>query len=70
MDEGVEIQFADGPFVVDKQIASLVREATGGEPQRYPRKEALKLIGPLETERFVRDHFSAVKAGHFRNYGG
>jgi len=63
-----EIVFRDGKSVIDDIYVAPIMEATDGAPERFLRKEALRMIG-----RFVeRDHIRAFQRdfirGHFSRW--
>lgn len=68
-DLGVEIEFADGAFVVDRVYAGPLREATGGDPRRYSFKDAMKMVGPLLGRQHVRAVMQGMIREHLSRYG-
>ena len=68
-DLGVELQFRDGAFVVDRAYAPAIRDVTGGEPERYTFKEAMQLVGPYFGRAYVRAGFEGMVRDHLSRYG-
>jgi hypothetical protein len=61
-----EIQFADGKSMIDDIYVAPIMEATNGAPERFLRKEALRMIG-----RFVeRNHIRAFQRDFIRSHFG
>ncbi len=68
-DLGVELQFRDGAFVVDRAYVAAIRDVTGGEQERYTFKEAMKLVGPYFGRAWVRAGFEGMVRDHLSRYG-
>lgn len=65
-DLGIEIQFADGKRVVDREYVGPIREATNGAPERFTFKDAMSRIGRV----FEKNHLRAVQEQVIRSHFG
>jgi hypothetical protein len=68
-DLGVELTFLDGDFVVDRAYVGAIRDVTGGEPERYRFKDAMRLVGPYFGRQWVRSAFNGMVRDHLSRYG-
>jgi len=68
-DLGVEIDFADGRFVVDRVYVAPINEITDSHPERFTFKDAMKMVGPLLGRQYVRQAFDGMIRDHLSRYG-
>jgi len=69
-DLGREVEFADGKFVVDEPIASMIMQATDGKPERFAFKDAMQLATKASGRVSKTDLMRAAGVtDHLRRFG-
>lgn len=64
-----EVQFLNGPFLVDDPLIGPIREVTDGAPERFTFEEAMGKIGNWQTKALLRTEQSRVIKEHLRLHG-
>ena len=65
----MEMRFADGVFVVDRAYAGPLRSVCNDQPERFPFKDAMKMVGPYFGKQFIRTQFDGFVREHMARYG-
>lgn len=60
-----EIEFRDGKTVIDDVYVAPIMEATNGAPERFLRKDALRMIGRFVERDHIRNFQRQFILGHF-----